>query len=43
MSVDPKADWSSVWAELDRLEAEAGELFPDREPEPSFREVSFDE
>jgi antitoxin VapB len=38
-----KPDWSALWAELDRLQAEAGEPFPDRPPQLTPRDVSFDD
>lgn len=36
-------DWAATWSELDRLQVEAGELFPERPDQPSPREVGFDE
>ncbi len=38
-----QTDWAAYWAEIDRLGREAGEPFPDRPPQPRFRDVSFDE
>jgi antitoxin VapB len=38
-----QTDWTAFWAEMDRLQAEAGEPFPDRPPQPPFRNVSLDE
>jgi antitoxin VapB len=36
-------DWRKFWAEMDQLQAEAGEPFPDRPPQPAARDVSFDD
>jgi antitoxin VapB len=36
-------DWTAIWAELDRLQDEAGELFPERPAQPPFRKASFEE
>jgi len=36
-------DWTALWAEMDRLQDEAGAAFPDRPPQPPFRDVSFDD
>ncbi len=36
-------DWPSFWAEMDRLREAAGEPFPDRPPQLTWRDVSFDE
>lgn len=38
-----KRDWATIWAEMDQIQADAGELFPDRPPQPPIRDVSFDE
>ena len=38
-----RRDWTAIWAELDRIQQDAGEPFPDRPPQPPFRDVSFDE
>ena len=38
-----KRDWSAIWAEMDRIQADAGEPFPDRAPQPRTRDVDFDE
>ena len=38
-----KRDWSRIWTELDQIQAEAGEPFPDRPSQPRPRDVGFDE
>ena len=38
-----KRDWAAIWADMDRIQAEAGEPFPDRPPQPRPRKVRFDE
>jgi antitoxin VapB len=34
-------DWAATWSELDRLQAEAGELFPERPDQSPPREADF--
>ena len=36
-------DWAAIWAAMDQIQAEAGELFPERAPQPPFRDVNFDD
>lgn len=38
-----KRDWTAIWAEMDQIQADAGEAFPDRPPQPSSRDMSFEE
>lgn len=38
-----RRDWAAIWAELDRIQQEAGEPFPERPAQPPVRDVSFDE
>jgi antitoxin VapB len=36
-------DWTAIWAEMDIVQAEVGDLFPDRAPQPPFRDIGFEE
>ena len=38
-----RTDWTSVWHTMDQLAEAAGEEFPDRPPQLSGRDVSFDD
>jgi antitoxin VapB len=38
-----ETDWSAVWAEMDQIQAEAGDPFPDRPPQPPARDLDFGE
>jgi antitoxin VapB len=36
-------EWGAIFADMDRLQAEAGEVFPDRPAQPRSRDASFDD